>query len=971
MKRIDTDSKVTRLGSCSTAGKQQPKPACFRPLVEMAPDPILVHKKGLILYINRAGADLLQKDRGQIIGKNLLTFVHPDCREEIANRLADADRNPEIKKFVERRLRLSNGKTLQVDVFSTPAIFEGKPATHVILRNLAKHRRLEEERQYSEDKFRILFENAGDVIMLLDTSGVVGEVNTEVERLFGFKACDIIGKHFSVLPFLETDDLPRAVEILKKLMRRSRPPRLIELQAVRKDGKPIQVEVSARTIGNNGDIDGVLGILRDVSNRKQAEFALKKSEKKFQSLYDDAPDMYFTLDVKTGKIHDCNRLAARTLGYRKAEINCHSIYEFLHPNCSHKAKEIFTSLTEKSKVRDAELQLLTNDGTVIDVSLNVSCVREQAAEPLAARAILHDITDRKQTQQELKTASREWQTTFDSIADMVSVNAMDKTFIRVNKAFSNFFNIKPEQAIGKKCCEMIHSTDKCVIRCPHAEMIRTKKPATVEMFEPNLGIHLEISASPIFDNDGQVVASTHIIKDITERKQIEQKLRGSEEKHRTIIESSSDCICNIDLDGNFVYMSPAGLASHGLKSVKDIRGRHCTEMAEQQYHELLEHKLAEARAGRTVTFQYEGETTKGLRWFESTLRPVEDDLGQVTSFIRVSRDMTDRKDMETKLRESEDLHRTLIESSLDCICSLNTKGNFLYMSPAGLESHGFESIKEIRGQHCTELAEPAYHKLIREKLREAKKGGPVRFQYESRTIQGVRWFESTLTPIVSDAGKILRFLRISRDITGAKVSEQKIRQSMDTLEKTFQATIRSLSAMIEKRDPYTAGHQERVARLATAISEEMGLAEDQTTGLRIAGLVHDIGKVNIPAEILSKPGKLTETEFKIIRTHPEISYEILTPIDFPWAIAEIVVQHHERLDGSGYPNGLSGDDVRLEARILAVADVVEAMSSHRPYRPARGMTKALQEISKNKGTLYDAEVVESCLRLVKEKRFVF
>jgi HD-GYP domain-containing protein (c-di-GMP phosphodiesterase class II) len=173
------------------------------------------------------------------------------------------------------------------------------------------------------------------------------------------------------------------------------------------------------------------------------------------------------------------------------------------------------------------------------------------------------------------------------------------------------------------------------------------------------------------------------------------------------------------------------------------------------------------------------------------------------------------------------------------------------------------------------------------------------------------------------------------------------------------------------RDPYTAGHQRRVADLATAIAKDMDFTENEINGLKLAALVHDIGKINIPAEILSKPGKLTIPEFNLIKMHPQTGYDILKSIEFPWPIALIVLQHQERYDGSSYPNGLKGEEIHIKARILAVADVIEAMSSHRPYRPSLGIDTALEEIEKNRDILYDPNVVDVCLNLFKEKGYKF
>jgi len=185
------------------------------------------------------------------------------------------------------------------------------------------------------------------------------------------------------------------------------------------------------------------------------------------------------------------------------------------------------------------------------------------------------------------------------------------------------------------------------------------------------------------------------------------------------------------------------------------------------------------------------------------------------------------------------------------------------------------------------------------------------------------------------------------------------------------ATIETMSKIVEAKDPYTAGHQQRVSQLSTAIAKELNLSSDKVEGIRVASLIHDIGKIGLPTEILSKPTRLSDIEFSLIKDHSRIGYDILKSIDFSYPVASIVLQHHEKINGSGYPGGLKGDKILLEAKIICVADVVEAMSSHRPYRPAVGIDKALEEISQNKGILYDPEAVDACLKLFKEKGFKF
>jgi HD-GYP domain-containing protein (c-di-GMP phosphodiesterase class II) len=216
-----------------------------------------------------------------------------------------------------------------------------------------------------------------------------------------------------------------------------------------------------------------------------------------------------------------------------------------------------------------------------------------------------------------------------------------------------------------------------------------------------------------------------------------------------------------------------------------------------------------------------------------------------------------------------------------------------------------------------------------------------------------------LAEATADVALGIRTLRLRREL----------QQSLANLGKALEGTVNALASVAEVRDPYTAGHQQRVTRLAVAIATEMGLPQEQIEGIHVAGTLHDVGKLHVPAEILSKPGKLNEAEFNLVKLHSQAGYDILKTVEFPWPVAQIVLQHHERLDGSGYPQGLSGEDILLEAKILAVADVVEAMASHRPYRPSLGMGQALDEISKKSGILYDPKVVDACFKLFYDKEF--
>ncbi len=284
-----------------------------------------------------------------------------------------------------------------------------------------------------------------------------------------------------------------------------------------------------------------------------------------------------------------------------------------------------------------------------------------------------------------------------------------------------------------------------------------------------------------------------------------------------------------------------------------------------------------------------------------------------------------------------------------------------------------QSLPEVKGHHCYETfkenpkacADCPVAETLRTGLTFAKES------FSDLCNGRETWIESYTWPILNPQGEVLYAVYYFRDITPRKSIEKSLKVSFENLRVTLGETVNALASTVEKRDPYTAGHQKRVAQLAVAIAGEMNLPPQKTEGVRVAALLHDIGKIYIPTEILNKPGKLSQLEMSLIQTHCEVGYEILKKIPFSWPVAQAALQHQERMNGSGYPAKLRGEKILLEARIIGVADVVEGMSSHRPYRPALALHKAIEEISRHRGILFDAGVVDACLRLFKEKNFAF
>lgn len=319
---------------------------------------------------------------------------------------------------------------------------------------------------------------------------------------------------------------------------------------------------------------------------------------------------------------------------------------------------------------------------------------------------------------------------------------------------------------------------------------------------------------------------------------------------------------------------------------------------------------------------------------------------------QLHKEIESRRVTEKALQVSEINFRNMIYSNADSILILDENSIVKFMNPAA------ESIFGTKAKHF--VGQTFEHLIIPGKPTELDiTVGDGKLTIAEMRVMETEW-EGKKT-----------YLASLRDITDHKRMQQRLQLSLESLKEVMDGTIRAMALAVEMRDPYTSGHQHRVAELAQAIAEEISLAADDIEGVYMAASIHDIGKISLPAEILSKPGKLTEIERKMIQAHSKVGYDILKGIDFPWPIAQIVLQHHERMDGSGYPHGLGGKEILIEARIVGVTDVVETMASHRPYRPAMGLDKALGEVSSNKGRLYDEKVVNACLTLFNEKGFEF
>ena len=460
-------------------------------------------------------------------------------------------------------------------------------------------------------------------------------------------------------------------------------------------------------------------------------------------------------------------------------------------------------------------------------------------------------------------------------------------------------------------------------------------------------------------------------KEAEARQQAEARMRESEERFSMIFHSSPVGITLTRLsDGRIVDVNSALLSMVGYSREESI-GRTSREVglwaSPDDRDRLVRVMSRQSKTeGAELRFRKKSGEEGVMLGSAELIR-----LGGEDHLLGMVLDITKRKGAEEALRSSEERFKRYFELGLiGMVLSSPTRGT-LEVNDEACRMLGYERDELL---HMT-WAQVTHPDDLEANLAYANRllaGEIDGYTYDKRFIRkdGEIIHATMSAKCVRGAdGSIDYIVSLIQDITKRKESEERLGSTLANLRKAIGGTIQAIVQVVEMRDPYTAGHQRRVADLARSIAVEMGLSPDIVEGIRIAAVIHDIGKVSVPAELLSKPGKLTQNELELIKDHPLTGYDILKDVEFPWPVAEIIYQHHERLDGSGYPRGLKGDEVLLEARIIALADVVEAIASHRPFRPALGIDVALGEITKNKGVLYDPFVVDTCLALFLEKGY--
>jgi PAS domain S-box-containing protein/putative nucleotidyltransferase with HDIG domain len=443
---------------------------------------------------------------------------------------------------------------------------------------------------------------------------------------------------------------------------------------------------------------------------------------------------------------------------------------------------------------------------------------------------------------------------------------------------------------------------------------------------------------------------------------IEKGLNNSEERFKIFCDYAPDGYYITDLRGNFI---------DGNKTAERITGYSRLELIGKNYYKtglLSLNGLTKAISGlkknrRGLIAEPQEYTLKRkdgkLIEVEISSCPVR--INNQMYSLGIARNISKRKYLEKAVEQVEKEREIILDISPLHILYQDINHNIIWANKAVCDSVG-KYLSELKGKRCYQVLTG---------INKTCTGCPVERSWDSRqlakgeiTTSDNRHWLVTGRPFINEQQEITGAIESIMDITNLKRSQQK-------LEKSINVTIDIIFRIIDARDPHIANHQSMVSKLATQIAREMKLPKHLIETITMASLLHDIGKIGLPSEILTKPSKLNDSELSLIKTHSQMGYKILKDIDFPYPIAPIILQHHERINGSGYPQGLKGKDILLEARIIMVADVVEAMSSHRPYRPALGIDVALDEIIKNSGILYDPKVVDACVKLFREKAFQF
>lgn len=577
--------------------------------------------------------------------------------------------------------------------------------------------------------------------------------------------------------------------------------------------------------------------------------------------------------------------------------------------------------------------------------------------------IFQDVTELKRAEAALRASGQYARSIVESSLTIIVAVDRDRRIVEFNPAAERAFGYQRDEVLGHHV-NMLYAEPDASETLRRLVLDRQDMVAEVENRRKNGEVFTCLmSAAVLRDADGRALGILGTSLDVTERKRAEAKMREVLGELELIFENA---VAGIAFARDRVIERVNRRFAEMVGYRKEELVGQSTEIvypSREQFEALGRDAYPMLAEGRIYEGQAQFRRKDGtLFWVHLAGRAVDHDRKGNES-IWVFEDITERKAAEERLTRSEAYFRALIENGSDVVTVVDAAGTIRYESPGVERVFGYAPEERI-GRSSFEHIHPDDAARVREAYQRVLRGQTRRVEVELRVRHrdgSWRLVEGVGSAAFDVDGELVGVVNL-RDVTERRRAEQRLLRNMES-------TIEAIATAAEMRDAYTAGHQRGVAALAVAIAREVGLEEREVRGLHLAAVVHDIGKIQIPAEILTKPTRLSEVEYALIKTHPQAGHDILKGIELPWPIAQIVLQHHEMLDGSGYPQGLKADGILPAARILAVADVVEAMASHRPYRPGLGIAAALDEIVRHRSVKFDPAAVDACVRLFREKGY--